>query len=205
MAGSRYAMLETLRGYGAGLLAEAGERDQAQAALARYALRVAEEAAAGLQTPAGELAAARWLDAEDATMGHVLAWAAEHDLDTALRLVIALGWWWVLRGRLAGQQPLLLQLAGRAEAGSEGWCAAQFWLGLDGAGFGRPARSAGAVHRDRGCDRGPGAVPGAGGLPGHAVDQPWPTSAGCPRRPDAPAAPWPWPASWATRSARSLL
>ena len=34
---SRYAMLETLRGYGAGLLAGAGEQDQAQAALARYA------------------------------------------------------------------------------------------------------------------------------------------------------------------------
>ena len=125
----RYAMLETLRGYGAGLLAKVGERDQAQAALARYTLCIAEEAAAGLQAPAGELAAARWLDAEDATVGHVLAWAAEHDPDTALRLVIALGWWWVLRGRLAGQQPLLLQLAGRAEAGSEGWCAAQFWLG----------------------------------------------------------------------------
>jgi predicted ATPase/DNA-binding CsgD family transcriptional regulator len=125
----RYGMLETLRGYGAGLQPRAGGRDQAQAALARYALCVAEEAAAGLQAPTGELAAARWLDAEDATMGHVLAWAAEHDLDTALRLVIALGGWWVLRGRLAGQQPLLLQLAGQAEAGSEGWCAAQFWLG----------------------------------------------------------------------------
>ena len=36
---SRYAMLETLRGYGAGLLAGAGEQDQAQAALARYAVR----------------------------------------------------------------------------------------------------------------------------------------------------------------------
>ena len=47
---SRYAMLETLRGYGAGLLAEAGGHDEAQAALARYALGVAEEAAAGLTT-----------------------------------------------------------------------------------------------------------------------------------------------------------
>ena len=32
---SRYVMLETLRAYGAGLLAEAGEQDQAAAALAR--------------------------------------------------------------------------------------------------------------------------------------------------------------------------
>ena len=126
---SRYAMLETLRGYGAGLQAEAGEQDDAEAALARYALRVAGQAAAGMTTIAGEPPAARWLDAEDATMGHVLAWAVEHDLDTAARLVAALGMWWVLRGRLAGQGPLLRELAGRAEPGSDGWCAAQFWLG----------------------------------------------------------------------------
>ena len=124
----RYAMLETLRGYAAGLLAQAGEQDQAQAALARYAVRVAGEAGAGVQTTTGELAAARWLDAEDATMGHVLGWAVEHDLDTAVRLVTALSMWWVLRGRLAGQEPLLRELAGRAGPGSDGWCAAQFWL-----------------------------------------------------------------------------
>ena len=124
----RYAMLETLRGYGAGLLAQAGEQDQAQAALARYAAGVAGEAAAGLQTTAGELAAARWLDAEDATTGHVLGRAVERDLDTAVRLVTALSMWWVLRGRLAGQEPQLRELAGRAEPGSDGWCAAQHWL-----------------------------------------------------------------------------
>jgi predicted ATPase/DNA-binding CsgD family transcriptional regulator len=124
----RYAMLETLRGYGAGLLAGAGEQDQAQAALARYAVGVAEEAGAGVITAAGELAGARWLDAEDATMGHVLAWAVEHNLDTAVRLVAALGVWWMQRGRLAGQEPLLLELAGRAGPGSQGWCAAQVWL-----------------------------------------------------------------------------
>ena len=49
----RYAMLETLRAYGAGLLAEAGEQDAAAAALAGYALEVAEQAAAGLQTVDG--------------------------------------------------------------------------------------------------------------------------------------------------------
>jgi predicted ATPase/DNA-binding CsgD family transcriptional regulator len=126
---SRYVMLETLRSYGAGLLAEAGEQSQAQAALARYAVRVAEEAGAELLTVTGEPAAARWLDAEDATMGTVLAWAVEHDPDTAARLVTALSLWWLLRGRLAGQEPLLRELAGRAEPGTDGWCAAQLWLG----------------------------------------------------------------------------
>jgi non-specific serine/threonine protein kinase len=125
---SRYAMLETLRDYGTGLLTGAGEQRQAQAALARYAVRVAEQAGAGVHTTTGELAAARWLDAEDATMAHVLAWAVEHDPDTAARMVTALSVWWVLRGRLAGQGPLLRELAGRAGPGSAGWCAAQVWL-----------------------------------------------------------------------------
>jgi predicted ATPase/DNA-binding CsgD family transcriptional regulator/transcriptional regulator with XRE-family HTH domain len=128
---SRYAMLETLRAYGAGLLTEAGEQDGAAAALAGYALRVAEEAATGLQSGDGdgELAAASWLDAEDPTMRQVLGWAVAHDPALALRLADALGWWWSLRGRIAGEYPLLCQAAGGAEAGSGRWCAAQRWLG----------------------------------------------------------------------------
>ena len=125
---SRYSMLETLRGYGAGRLAETGEQDQAAAALAGYAVRVAEEAAAGLQTRAGEREAARWLDAENATLRQVLAWATGHDPEVALRLAIALGWWWFLRGRLAGQRPLMATVTGYAEPGSDQWCAAQFLL-----------------------------------------------------------------------------
>ena len=68
-------MLETLRAYGAGLPAGAGEQEEAAAALAGYALQVAKQAAAGLQSGDGELAAARWLDAEDATMRQAMAWA----------------------------------------------------------------------------------------------------------------------------------
>ena len=160
---SRYVMLETLRAYGNGLLAQAGEQDQAAAALARWALRVAEQAAAGLQASAAEeLAAARWLDAEEATMRQVLAWAMEHDPATAARLADALGWWWLLRGRLPGQYGLLCEVAGRAEAGSDGWCAVQL-LAQPGRGvLRRPGRGAGARHRAARRGRGPGAVPGAG-------------------------------------------
>jgi DNA-binding CsgD family transcriptional regulator/tetratricopeptide (TPR) repeat protein len=81
-----------------------------------------------MATAAGEPAAARWLDAEDATMRQALAWAVDHDQDMAARLVTALSEWWLLRGRLPGQQPLLRELAERARPGSDGWCAAQFWL-----------------------------------------------------------------------------
>jgi predicted ATPase/DNA-binding CsgD family transcriptional regulator len=126
---SRYVMLETLRVFGAGLLDRAGEQDEGSAALARYALRVAEEAAAGLETAAGEVPAARRLDAEDATVRQVLAWALEHDADLALRVAIALAPWWSLRGRVVSQYPLLLGAAGGAAPGSEQWCIAQFWLG----------------------------------------------------------------------------
>jgi predicted ATPase/DNA-binding CsgD family transcriptional regulator len=125
----RYVMLETLRAYGARLQADAGELDAAAAALAGYALRVAEEAAAGLQTSTAEVAAARRLDAEDAMMRQVLRWAMAHDAVMALRLAAALGWWWFLRGRLPSEYPVLREAAGRAEVGSDGWCAAQFWLG----------------------------------------------------------------------------
>jgi hypothetical protein len=55
-----------------------------------YALQVVEQAAAGVETPAGELAASRWLDAEDATVHQALAWALEHDAPIALRLAVAL-------------------------------------------------------------------------------------------------------------------
>jgi DNA-binding CsgD family transcriptional regulator len=52
-----------------------------------------------------------------------------HDPALALRLANALGWWWVLRGRLAGEYRLLCQATGGAEVGSGGWCTAQIWLG----------------------------------------------------------------------------
>jgi predicted ATPase len=111
----RYVMLETLRAYGAKLLAEAGEQDAVAAALAGFALRVAEEASAGLQTSSGEVDAARWLDAEDPALRQVLAWAVTREKAVAVRLADALGWWWRLRGRLPGQYRLLSEVAGRAE------------------------------------------------------------------------------------------
>ena len=156
----RYVMLETLRAYGAKLRAEAGEQDTADAALAASALRVAEEAAAGLQSRAGEVAAARRLDAEDATMRQVLAWAIARDAALAVRLADALGWWWWMRGRLAGQYRLLSEVAGRAEPGSEGWCITQCWLGR-AAYFGADVPGAlghVAAVLDAAGDRGPSRV-----------------------------------------------
>jgi predicted ATPase/DNA-binding CsgD family transcriptional regulator len=154
---SRYVMLETLRAYGAGLLAAAGEQDGAAAALARWAVEVAERAAAGLQTVEGEAAAARWLDGEDATTRQVLAWGMEHDTSIALRLVAALGWWWFMRGRLGSQYPLLCEAVSRAELGSNEWCAAQLWLSYTVYFSGDLAATLGhfTALRDAAAERGP--------------------------------------------------
>jgi predicted ATPase/DNA-binding CsgD family transcriptional regulator len=125
---SRYGMLETLRAYGAGLLAQAGEEDEVSAALAEYAAEMAGEALANVYTRTRELDGLRYLDAEDVTMRHVLAWALEHDPGTAVRLALNLAPWWGLRGRLVSQAPLLTAVAELADAGSDEWCAAHMFL-----------------------------------------------------------------------------
>jgi hypothetical protein len=89
---------------------------------------VAEEA---MTQPSGDgdLAACRRLDAEDATLRHALDWAMEHDTGVAARLAAALAWWWQIRGRLAGQVPLLREAVDRAAQGSDAWCLGHTWLG----------------------------------------------------------------------------
>jgi predicted ATPase/DNA-binding CsgD family transcriptional regulator len=126
---SRYAMLETLRAFGAGLLAEAGEEGEVAAALAAYAADMAGEAVLGLFTGSREAAGLRHLDAEDPTLRHALAWALVHDPDVALRLALALAPWWRLRGRLSSQAPVLAAAAEHAVPGSDEWCAARLLLG----------------------------------------------------------------------------
>jgi tetratricopeptide (TPR) repeat protein len=81
----------------------------------------------------------------------------DHDPAVALRLAVALAPWWRLRGRLAGQYALLREVTGRAAVGSDGWCAAQIWLGWTAAAS---ADLAGALAhftavRDAIGDRGP--------------------------------------------------
>jgi DNA-binding CsgD family transcriptional regulator/tetratricopeptide (TPR) repeat protein len=126
---SRYVMLETLRAYGAGVLAEAGEEGEASAALAAYAAEVAEEATLELYIGSREVAGVRQLDAEEVTLRHALAWTSDHDPAAAVRLALALARWWRLRGRLSSQAPLLAAAVEYAEAGSEEWCTARLFLG----------------------------------------------------------------------------
>ena len=126
---TRYAMLETLRAYGAGLLARFDQDGEVTAALVEYAAEVAEEASAGLYTRTQEAASLRHLDAEDITLRHALAWAMEHDPPTALRLALSQAPMWGIRGRLISQAPLLAAAAEHADAGSDSWCGARMLLG----------------------------------------------------------------------------
>jgi tetratricopeptide (TPR) repeat protein len=125
----RYLMLETLRAFGRDLLADGGEQPAAAASLAGYAVRVAELAATGLNSNGGEMAAARWLDAEDIAVHQALTWALEHDSATALRLAVALAPWWPLRGRLVAGRALLHHAIERSGQHDHLWFAAMFRLG----------------------------------------------------------------------------
>jgi predicted ATPase/DNA-binding CsgD family transcriptional regulator len=136
---ARYLMLQTLRAYSARLLADTSETGEAGAALAGYALEVAEQGEAGVQTTTGELAAARMLDAEDPTTRQALTWARQHNPATALQLVNALAPWWALRGRLTSHYALLGDAAAYAEPGNDAWCMAKNWLGLTAISSGDPA------------------------------------------------------------------
>ena len=153
---SRYLLLDTLRAYGAGQLDDAGEQPAAQAALARYAVGLAEQAAAAMRTSPGEPAAVRWLDTEDATLRRALDWALGHAPDIAVRLVVALGPWWYIRG-LASVLPLLQAAAAQAEARSDPWCAVQFLVGQAGhiSGDFTLARDAATAIIEAAADRAP--------------------------------------------------
>jgi non-specific serine/threonine protein kinase len=129
---ARYLMLETLRAYGAGLMAMSDDQRTVEAALARYALRVAEEATAGLQTSVREPERdiAGLLAAEDATLHQGLTWALKHDRVTALQLAVALAPWWYVRGSWAAGYQHLSAAAEHADQRLPQWCIAQFFMGL---------------------------------------------------------------------------
>jgi len=124
----RYAMLETVRVFARDRLAEAGEEDAAARAMAQHALTVATAASAAARSSAGELAAGHWLDAEDASLRHALAWSLDRDRDGALRLAIALAYWRNVRGRHVEAYTQLSAAVEHAVPGTAAWCEAQYMM-----------------------------------------------------------------------------
>jgi predicted ATPase/DNA-binding SARP family transcriptional activator len=97
-SGPRYRMLETVRAYGLERLAEAGESDRFRDTMADYYLGFAETADPRLRT-ADQVRWFRQLGTEQDNLHASLRWAiARRDSQTALRLIRALGYYWVQRG-----------------------------------------------------------------------------------------------------------
>ncbi|MBA9003144.1 BTAD domain-containing putative transcriptional regulator [Thermomonospora cellulosilytica] len=98
--GPRYRLLETVAAYCTERLREAGELDRATARHLRHYTALAEEAEPQLRGHGQR----RWLavlDAETANLRAALDGAVRDGAaDSALRLVNALAWYWILRGRL---------------------------------------------------------------------------------------------------------
>jgi predicted ATPase/DNA-binding SARP family transcriptional activator len=106
----RYRMLETVRAYGLERLADAGEETAVRDAFAAYYLDLAETADPGLRA-AGQRRWLRELTAEQDNLHAALRWTiGRRQADTALRLVRALGWYWILRGQPGEPEALARQV-----------------------------------------------------------------------------------------------
>jgi predicted ATPase/DNA-binding SARP family transcriptional activator len=96
---SRYRMLETVRAYCAGRLAEAGEDEQARRAFTDHFLRLAETADPLLRT-GQQPHWMRRLRAELDNVNAAVRWAIDRrEVGMALRFALSLGWFWLLRGQ----------------------------------------------------------------------------------------------------------
>ncbi|MGH2532243.1 MAG: ATP-binding protein [Thermomicrobiales bacterium] len=97
----RFVMLETVREYGIEQLGMSGEEEATRRAHAAHYLWLAERAHPGRS---GGVQEARWLEvleAEHDNLRSALAWStAGGEVDVAIRLAAALGWFWYLRGHL---------------------------------------------------------------------------------------------------------
>ncbi|MDQ3435632.1 MAG: AAA family ATPase, partial [Actinomycetota bacterium] len=97
----RYWMLETVREYGLGRLAESGEEPAVRAAHAAWCLELAERPAPLLRGP-GVYAGFAALEREHANLRAALAWFERTgDGEALLRLAAALGYFWSIAGHWA--------------------------------------------------------------------------------------------------------
>ena len=96
----RYRLLDTIRAYASGKLAETENRSDAQQSLASWAVVTAEAAALTLNTP-NETDGLSILDQEGDNCAAALAWMLQTEPAEALRLALALSGWRMRRGRYA--------------------------------------------------------------------------------------------------------
>ncbi|NUP64132.1 MAG: AfsR/SARP family transcriptional regulator, partial [Nonomuraea sp.] len=127
--GPRYRLLESVAAYCVERLAEAGELEEVRLGHVRHHVGLAEREEPYLRGHGQRRALAR-LDAESANLRAALETAVRLGASAeALRLVNALAWYWVLRGRLGeGKRALETALSIPANASGEGAASARAWL-----------------------------------------------------------------------------
>ncbi|MEU9605992.1 BTAD domain-containing putative transcriptional regulator [Streptomyces sp. NPDC048057] len=109
--GTRYRLLESVAAYCLERLREAGELDAVRTRHLDHDTRLVETAAPLLRGP-DQLTWLTRLDAENVNLRWAVETAvSEGDAERALRLVDALSWYWVLRGRLAEARRCLTYVA----------------------------------------------------------------------------------------------
>jgi len=122
---SRYALLETVRQYALDRLAEAGETGRMRDRHAEAFVGLAEHTAPILGADADSRDV---LEADSANLYAAIDHTAESEPEKALRLCTALGYWWLLTGRLVdGLAALTRALDATAGRRSELRCGALFW------------------------------------------------------------------------------
>ena len=97
---TRYRLLEPIGQYAQDLLRQSGALPVAQRRHVYYFQRLAQ-GAAGQLLGSDRLLAVEELELEHANLLAALAWAAENEPESALKLSNALGWFWEFRGYLA--------------------------------------------------------------------------------------------------------
>ncbi|WP_207935739.1 BTAD domain-containing putative transcriptional regulator [Actinomadura sp. KC216] len=99
--GARYRMLDTVRAFCAERLAEAGETERFERAHAEYFLALAQRADPHLRG-VEQLEWLALLAADHGNLHAALRRSVRADTALALRLIGALSWYWLLRGRVEG-------------------------------------------------------------------------------------------------------
>jgi len=99
----RFGMLETIREYAREQLAAAGEEERTRQRHAAYCLSLAEQAEPALTGRDQAVWMAR-LEAEHDDMRAALHWCRAHDPGRWVRLALALGWFWLVRGHLGEER-----------------------------------------------------------------------------------------------------
>jgi predicted ATPase/DNA-binding CsgD family transcriptional regulator len=124
---TRCRMLETVRQYAAERLVEAGEGDEARRRHADHFMALAEVAAAFERRP-GQAEWLERLEADHEDLLTALLWSRAHDHGRLIRLALALGWFWLVRGHLSEGREWLGTVLGLPALPSTDRARALYWL-----------------------------------------------------------------------------